>query len=484
MDNELLDVSADVDVDDLMARIRESVKNRKSSSPPRFAAPLSRRKLQPIEIENILQEVYRGGSLAEVINQIPLKRRGWKGRLELGAKKLLKWVVHWNTKAQADFNRSVMNSLGLIAQHLQTAQNNLVTTEGRLTEESRQRAELGLQVSEQMGQADARLEAIVVAIDAAALQQLALERRINEQSEQLRSEINQQITEQVAHLSAVLDETSNKADAVRMNHKINEQVAHLPAILDEIATRSGTSAPQVSSMLQNQPFDYFLFEHRYRGSISEIKQRQSAYLELFLDRQNVVDLGCGRGEFVELLSEEGVNVTGIDNSQDMIQFCQDRGLRVVQADMFAYLSSLPDACLDGIFASQVVEHLSPARILMLIGLCEEKLRPGGVIVAETVNTNCPVALSNFYLDPTHVRPVPPEMLKFMFEQRAFEIQTLKFSSPLPGSNVNAVLDIASGFTQEGSVYQDYAVVAVRPELSPSERYGIGEGEIEESLLLE
>jgi len=209
-----------------------------------------------------------------------------------------------------------------------------------------------------------------------------------------------------------------------------------------------------------QAFDYFLFEHRHRGPVSEIKRRQSTYLDLFRGKENVVDLGCGRGEFVELLSENGINVIGVDINEDMVDFCRDRGLSVVQSDIFDYLTGLSDKTLDGIFLSQVVEHLSPERILELISLCSKKLGPAGVIVAETVNTNCPVALSNFYLDPTHVRPVPPEMLSFMFEQEALRIQTFRFSSPLAGNNTDEVLDTSSGFAQEGRIYQDYAVVAL------------------------
>ncbi|MBI3967942.1 MAG: class I SAM-dependent methyltransferase [Chloroflexi bacterium] len=195
--------------------------------------------------------------------------------------------------------------------------------------------------------------------------------------------------------------------------------------------------------------------------MAEIKQRQSKYLELFLDRENVLDLGCGRGEFVELLSERGVQVTGVDLNEDMVDFCRDRGLRVVLADIFDYLTELPDESVDGIFAAQVVEHFPPERIAELIALGDRKLKPGGIMLAETINTHCPEAMNWFYLDPTHVRPVPVEMLQFLFKQGHFRLQSACFSAPVAGSNVSELLELTESLPREINFYQDYAVVAVR-----------------------
>ena len=101
------------------------------------------------------------------------------------------------------------------------------------------------------------------------------------------------------------------------------------------------------------------------------------------------------------------------------------------ADVFDHLGALHDASLDGIFSAQLLEHLPPEQILRLIDLCTRKLKVGGVIVAETVNPSCQLALGNFYLDPTF-RPVPPAMLAFMLEQASFAVGQFAFSSPVPG----------------------------------------------------
>jgi O-antigen chain-terminating methyltransferase len=214
--------------------------------------------------------------------------------------------------------------------------------------------------------------------------------------------------------------------------------------------------------LDRPRFDYFAFEERFRGAISEIKRRHSIYLDFFLNRRNVLDLGCGRGEFVDLLSEKGVKVMGVDSSRDMVDFCRDRGLSVVLSDIFDYLGGLDDESVDGIFASQVIEHFGPEDALRLIRLCRKKLMSGGVIVFETVNPNCPEALSNFYLDPSHVRPVPAELLRFMLEEDQFVFDSYKLSSPVPGKGAPEMLELRSAFQQQqASSYYDYAVIAYR-----------------------
>jgi O-antigen chain-terminating methyltransferase len=155
-------------------------------------------------------------------------------------------------------------------------------------------------------------------------------------------------------------------------------------------------------------FDYYEFAQSFRGTRADIRTRQLAYLPLFLEKENVLDLGCGRGEFVELLSERGVHVTGVERNQRMFDYCRGRNLHVVHGDLFDFLEGLPDASIDGVFAAQVVEHLHPEETLRLIELWKRKLQPSGIVVAETINPHCPFALGNFCLDPTHIRPVPQD----------------------------------------------------------------------------
>jgi SAM-dependent methyltransferase len=210
------------------------------------------------------------------------------------------------------------------------------------------------------------------------------------------------------------------------------------------------SAPQSSSLSQDptpcgaQPerqfpllFDYVAFEERFRGDEALIRHRQREYLDYFLGKANVLDIGCGRGEFLELLRDHGIAATGIESDPGMFSACQNKGLTVVNQDLFAFLESQPDASWGGIFCSQVIEHLPPGGQFRLVDLVYRKLQDQGVVVVETINPECLYALArNFYLDPTHVRPVHPEMLRFALETCGFLRVELKFSAaahdrPLP-----------------------------------------------------
>jgi SAM-dependent methyltransferase len=268
-----------------------------------------------------------------------------------------------------------------------------------------------------------------------------------------------ELEQQHSRISAIHERLRREADErVDATRQLGEQVHGLEVLVRQIADRTGIRS---SGEGKDYTLDYVAFEQQFRGSAAEIRRRQSAYVDLFRGRQNVTDLGCGRGEFLELLAEAGVPVTGIDSNQDMVDVCQARGLRVVLADLFDHLASLPDASLDGVFASQIVEHLHPSDIGRLIDLCRAKLKEGGVIVAETVNPHCPEALANFYLDPTHIRPVPPGLLRFMLEQAPFLVRSLKFSSPVPESGAEEFLETLSAPPPSMKLYRDYAVIAMR-----------------------
>jgi len=163
--------------------------------------------------------------------------------------------------------------------------------------------------------------------------------------------------------------------------------------------------------------DYARFAERFRGSEDYVKKGQQFYLPYFTGRREVLDIGCGRGEFLELMREAGVAAHGIDLSPESVDRCRQKGLQAEAADLFAYLADLPEASLDGIFSAQVVEHLPPERLPDMIRLAASRLERDGVLAIETPNPEClAIFATHFYLDPTHTRPIPHPLLGFYMEE--------------------------------------------------------------------
>ena len=188
--------------------------------------------------------------------------------------------------------------------------------------------------------------------------------------------------------------------------------------------------------------DYFGFEERFRGSEEEIKERQRVYVEYFKGQDHVLDIGCGRGEFLELLREAGIKAKGVDIDLDMVLYCREKGLDVVKEDAFAYLEALPDESLGGAFAAQVIEHLEPSQIIQLVKLCHRKLRSGGILVLETLNPESLfVHYKWFWMDLTHTRLIHPETLKFLFESVGFGDVACRFLPPLEGALMIPQLEV-------------------------------------------
>ncbi len=210
--------------------------------------------------------------------------------------------------------------------------------------------------------------------------------------------------------------------------KVREQYERMiHAELRLIRLRAGSLAPQPAAPAGAAPaapapaissgLDYSRFAERFRGTDEEIRRNMEFYRPIFAGKENVLDIGCGRGEFLDVMRETGVPARGIDLSDECIQQCRDKGLQAEVADLFAFLASQPDEEFDGILSSQVVEHLPPDRLPEMIRLCATKLRRGGILALETPNPEClAIFATYFYLDPTHTRPMPHQYLQFCMEE--------------------------------------------------------------------
>jgi 2-polyprenyl-3-methyl-5-hydroxy-6-metoxy-1,4-benzoquinol methylase len=176
---------------------------------------------------------------------------------------------------------------------------------------------------------------------------------------------------------------------------------------------------------------YLGFEDRFRGSKEAIRARLEVYVPLFAAASDVLDIGCGRGELLDLLREQGLAARGIDANQAMVDECRARGLAVERADAVGYLERQPDASVGGLAAIQVVEHLEPPYLARLLEAAYRTMRPGAPLVLETINAACWMAFFETYLrDLTHARPLHPETLQFVVQASGFTDVNIEYRAPV------------------------------------------------------
>ena len=241
-------------------------------------------------------------------------------------------------------------------------------------------------------------------------------------------ELKKQHIEIMKHIELI--DSTNKFVNSRIRRLERKTINNIDLDEDLISSNKNVLKENVDNI------DYFLFENKFRGSIEYIKEIQRRYLDIFKGSQDVLDIGCGRGEFVELLLENGISVKGIDINVDFVEYCLENNLPVERADMFSYLEKSPDNSIGGIFCSQVVEHLTADMMVYFIKMAYKKLKNNAPIVIETINPKNIVAVSNwFYMDLSHVRPVHPDTLAFIAEQEGFNINEIMYTEENLGNHI-------------------------------------------------
>jgi SAM-dependent methyltransferase len=246
------------------------------------------------------------------------------------------------------------------------------------------------------------------------------------------------------HFDAVSADVKQRIDDLRQDAA--QQLAALRFRLGDLTD------PQLEEL-------YVALEDRFRGSRAEIKENFREYLSYVREHAPVVDLGCGRGEWLELLRDNGVAARGVDNNGLQVEQCRALGLDVSEQELFVYLQNMADESAGSITGFHIIEHLSFNALVRLLNEVMRVLRPGGVVIFETPNPNNVVVGSNyFYLDPTHRHPLPSELMEFVFKHHGFEDVTLLPLHPWHSGRVAGEGELAERFNGYFYGPMDYAVV--------------------------
>jgi O-antigen chain-terminating methyltransferase len=281
-------------------------------------------------------------------------------------------------------------------------------------------------------------------------------------------EIREKLSELVSHLDEWMTSQDKEWDAYSNNHatmvyqslqwkieKLEAEYSNVKTLLINFVNlekslqgiidkaESGldpTERQQLNDIKEKlSPFQYSDFEHRFRGDEATIQENLKAYLQHFTHTDHILDLGCGRGEFLELLQNKGKHAEGIDISESMLARARQKGLNCIRQDILTALKQKPDQSVGGIFSSQVIEHFRPKYLREVVLECFRVLKPRAPVILETINPLSLFALSRiFFLDVTHQMPLHPEYMRYLLENSGFSQVDIFYSAELVDEKLETI----------------------------------------------
>ena len=404
---------------------------------------------------------------------------GLKNSIIQKLKRSVARALDWHVREQVEFNRGVMASVQATIESLteynqalsrlsaKLTQNvaELRAEAGELREEARELKDIRthwvewrtgweqklsvteIQFLRSISDLQAAFQHRVTLMDANYREQVKAQHADFEQAMARQSEeIHQRFWDELA---------SARAEYERIIHaelRLVRQKASLARTVEHVAE---SAPPEFANV------DWLKFAEKFRGSEEDIRSRQGMYAARFREHAPVLDIGCGRGEMLQVFQDAGIVSRGIDSNDDAIALCASKGLTAEKADLFTYLSDLPDASLGGVICCQVVEHLPPARLPEMIRLVHAKLRAGGLVALETPNPEClAIFATNFYIDPTHRHPIPPVLASFYLEEAGFGLLEIERLSPAVGS-MPSIAELPDAFREQFFGSLDYVAFGTK-----------------------
>jgi SAM-dependent methyltransferase len=317
--------------------------------------------------------------------------------------------------------------------------------------------------------------------------------RVERMEERVGSALDALRAEETAFLDALRETITGQLEVLAQQqatglHALQREVAsqsrerraqeqHVTRLLDEVRKRLSDPLPRESwptfAPKERRPLDAFFaaFDEQFRGTRSAIKEQLRVYLpplkeaKIGMGETPIVDLGCGRGEWLELLQEERMHGKGVERNRVLVEECRQVGLDVAEGDILTYLCALPDSSIGGVTGFHIIEHLPFDVLLDVFDETVRVLQPGGVAIFETPNPqNVLVSTQKFYNDPTHRTPLPSTLLKFIAEVKGLQRIKLLQLHPFPEAQKvqDADLEVARRFNELFYGPQDYALVGWKP----------------------
>ncbi|MFN8686609.1 MAG: class I SAM-dependent methyltransferase [Acidobacteriota bacterium] len=376
----------------------------------------------------VLEARDQASAKVAAIGRVNPRQGGVLNGLIQGVKKTIARGLGWFVRDQVEFNHATVRSLDAVLEGLNAINRTLRTIPPRfeppMEEMRREAAELRdirsnwivwkREWEERLGRNEIQFLRAVADLQAAYAQRTAVleqrfEERVEGQHRDFEGALERANFAMQQRFWAELEKV--RVEYERIIYAEIRSVRQQPAEVG--GRRSGGGDVPVD-------IDWVHFANKFRGDAPKIREHFAKYTERFAGCERVLDIGCGRGEFLSLMQERGIAAVGVDLHEENIALLAGQGMDARRADVFEFLAGEGPGAFDGIFCAQVIEHLPPGMVWKLVEACGRALRRGGVIVFETPNPECLAIFStHFYLDPSHTRPVPPALLCFYLEEAGF-----------------------------------------------------------------
>lgn len=434
MNDNIFSIDLDnIDVEDIMRQIRAKIAAKEITEEVNLELP-------GLEMDAEVEDNLRMANMTYNIQpHLPLhSHRKILGKGIVFGKKVirrcLKWYINPIAEQQETFNVHAVRTLNSLSKQVEKITHAQTDTEKIIKANEKQNHDLQISQEKNLHNEINVIKDKIQDVDHLT-NEFKNQIEVLEQNNQLKS---QELERQVAHVIAQNEMFRQQNEMFRQQNEILKQQNNVLSARCRRIERhlkqqniSVTDSNYVAGEQEKIDFDYFLFEEQYRGSEETIRERLKVYLPYFEGRNNVLDIGCGRGEFLELLKENNVKAKGIEIDEEMLLVCAEKGLEVENVDAIAYLESLEDHSLGGIILTQVIEHLTPNYLIKLMKLAYQKLENGAYVIAETINPQSLIVFTEaYFMDLSHIKMVHPLTIKFILETEGFRNVDLKYLSPV------------------------------------------------------